>query len=110
MVEIAVVGNSAFGLGFQLAGIRKFFEVNNLNSNAKEQLHIARNDPEVGIMITDETTIKSVDDQLREEIENAVKPVCIILSTNAGSQDSLRKMIIKSIGVDLMQGEANGEE
>ena len=52
-------------------------------------------------MIVDEKTMDSLPDQFREDIEAMVRPVVVTLSTTSGAQETLRKKIMKSIGVDL---------
>ena len=98
MLNIAALGGSEFILGFQLAGIRNTIDTKNDPIKAAEQ---ALNDPELGIVIVDEKTINNLDDRTNEKIEMSVKPVFIRLSTDSGAQDALRKMIRKSIGIDL---------
>ncbi|MBW2999874.1 V-type ATP synthase subunit F [Candidatus Woesearchaeota archaeon] len=97
MLELAVVGGSEFTLGFKLAGIRKIFDV---EGKASEQIRKVMQDPNVGIMVIDDKTVEALDEPLKEDITNSVKPVSVVLSTKA-TQEELRKMIIKSIGVDL---------
>ena len=108
MGEIAVVGSSAFIVGFQLAGVQKVFEVD-AKKTAHVQLTAAQEDKEVAIIITDEQTIQGVDEQVREILENSVEPVCVVVSDGGDEQDSLRKLIIRSVGVDLL-GDDHGEE
>jgi len=96
-MEIAVVGGPEFILGFQLCGIHKCFEV---NENPKQSIKQVFDDKEIGIIIIDQKTIDSLDEMTREDIEKSVNPVAIILSEQE-SQEALRKMIKKSIGIDL---------
>ncbi|MBS3128474.1 V-type ATP synthase subunit F [Candidatus Woesearchaeota archaeon] len=106
MAEIAVVGTSSFIVGFQLAGVRKIFEVHN---NAQEALHHAQNDKDTSLIITDEETMQQLDEHTREMLEASVNPVCIVLSEKGEEQDTLRKLIIRSVGVDLL-GDDHGKE
>jgi V/A-type H+/Na+-transporting ATPase subunit F len=99
MLGVAVIGSSEFILGFQMAGIRNTFEVD-LDPYRKMKELMARDD--IGIIITEEPLMKNLDEHDRNEIESSVKPVVIVLSEQASSE-SLRKMIRKSIGIDLWQ-------
>lgn len=98
MLEIVVIGTPKFVLGFRLAGVRKIIEA---EDNPLNKIKEIMADPNVGIIIADSETISKLDEYDRLDIESSVKPVVIVLSEEATS-DSLRKMIRKSIGVDLM--------
>jgi len=99
MLELCVVGSSKFVLGFQLAGIRNTIEA---DETSLKLFRECMQNQSVGIIITDEETMEKFDEHDRLQIESSVRPVVIILSETASS-DSLRKMIKKSIGVDLWQ-------
>ena len=98
-MELAVIGGSEFTLGFALAGIKKIMEADADPAAAFKQ---AMQDGSVGIIITDEATVAKLEEHVREDVERSVKPVIVVLSAEA-TQESLRKMIKKSIGVDLLK-------
>ena len=54
----------------------------------------------MGIIIVDEKIVEKLEMHQRMEIENSVDPVFIPVSTKV-EQDSLKRLIKKSIGVDL---------
>lgn len=95
-MEIAVIGEENFCLGFRLAGIKKIFETD----EPQEALAGVKEDASIGIVIFDENLREKLDVDEKEELENSMRPVFITLSTEA-SEDTLKKMIRKSIGVDL---------
>lgn len=97
MVKIAVAGSNEFVVGFQLAGIRDSIE---LTSNFYNELKNLRNRRDVGIIVVDEKIMESLESYQRVEIEASVEPVFIPVSTKV-EQDSLKRLIKKSIGVDL---------
>ena len=97
MVNIAVLGNNEFIVGFQLAGIREVIEV---SSEPLKDIEKLRKMEGIGIVVIDEKIMESLEQHQREEIEYSVNPVFIPVSTKA-EQDSLRRLIKKSIGVDL---------
>ena len=97
MVKIAVVGGNEFIVGFQLAGVRDIFEV---TGNYFNELKDIKNKKEIGIVVVDEKIIESLESHQRMEIEASVDPVFIPVSTKV-EQDSLKRLIKKSIGVDL---------
>ncbi|MFC1754735.1 V-type ATP synthase subunit F [Thermoproteota archaeon] len=99
-MELAVIGTPEFTLGFRLAGISKVIDIED-NDNADKKIAELMGDEGIGIMIVDEHTINSLSERIRETVESSVKPVSVVVSTEASAQEALRKMIIKSIGVDL---------
>lgn len=96
-MEVSVLGTPKFVLGFQLAGIRNTIEVEREPLNDMKKL---MSDQNIGIIITDEETMSKLDEDDRLDIESSVRPVTIVISEQASSE-SLKKMIKKSIGVDL---------
>lgn len=97
MVKLAVYGTSEFVVGFQLAGIRDIVE----NGNKPfEELKNFKNRKEIGVVVVDEKIMEDMDTYQRQEIEASVDPVFIPVSTKV-EQDSLKRLIKKSIGVDL---------
>lgn len=97
MVKLAVLGNNEFVVGFQLAGIKDFVEV---AGNYYNELKEMKNRKEIGIVVVDEKIMESLEQHQRIDIEASVQPVFIPVSAKA-EQDSLKKLIKKSIGVDL---------
>ena len=97
MVKIAVVGGSEFIVGFQLAGIKDVVEV---NDNYFNELKNLKNRKEIGIVVVDEKIMEKLELHQRFDIESSFEPVFIPVSINI-EQDSLKKIIKKSIGVDL---------
>ncbi len=95
-MEIAVIGGEEFCLGFRLAGVKKLFETN----EPKEAISSVEADSEVGVVIFDESLIGKLDSNDKAEIEDSLKPIYITLSKES-SDESLRKMIRKSIGIEL---------
>ncbi len=97
MVKIAVYGSNEFVVGFQLAGIKDIVEI---SSNIFNDLKNLKQKKDIGIVVVDEKMMEKLEPHQRFEIEASVEPVFIPLSTTA-EQDSLRRLIKKSIGVDL---------
>jgi|SRR3989338_3079673 len=97
MVRIAVLGGSEFTVGFQLAGIKDTIEASNNPINDIENLKSRK---DIGIVVVDEKILENLEQHQRIEIEDSVDPVFIPVSAKA-EQDSLKRLIKKSIGVDL---------
>ena len=97
MVKTAVLGSNEFNVGFQLAGIKEIIEVSN---NPIKDINNFKNNKEVGIVVIEEKIMEGLEKHERIEIEDSVDPVFIPISTKV-EQDSLKRLIKKSIGVDL---------
>ena len=100
-MDIAVIGPSEFTLGFRLSGISRVIEAVGGSEKIDKLFSDAMAEENLGILITDNTTMDAMSERIREKAEASVKPVVIIVSTESTAQETLRKMIIKSIGVDL---------
>ena len=97
MVKIAVLGGSEFTVGFQLAGIKDTIESSDNPINDIENLKSRK---DIGIVVVDEKILENLEQHQRIEIEDSVDPVFIPVSAKA-EQDSLKRLIKRSIGVDL---------
>ena len=97
MVKTAVLGSNEFIVGFQLAGIKDTFEAS--DAPMKDILNL-KNKKEHGVVIIEEKIMENLDKHDRVEVEDSVDPVFIPVSTKV-EQDSLKRLIKKSIGVDL---------
>ncbi len=94
--KIITVGSSEFCLGFRLAGIQTI-----VTKSPKEKMEKLFGSPETGIIITDEKTMNELPLFFRETVESKIKPVTVVVSSDAISNETLRKKIKKAIGVDL---------
>tara|TARA_Y100000310_G_scaffold318878_1_gene373439 strand:+ start:6081 stop:6380 length:300 start_codon:yes stop_codon:yes gene_type:complete len=97
MVKTAVLGSNEFVVGFQLAGIKDTIEVSN---NPIEDINKLKNNKEISVVVLDENIMENLDKHQKLEVEDSVDPVFIPVSTKV-EQDSLKRLIKKSIGVDL---------
>jgi|SRR3989338_1286789 len=97
MVKIAAAGSNEFIVGFQLAGIRDTFEIGRDSFGELKNFKLKK---DFGIVVVDETVMENLELHQRVEIESSVDPVFIPVSAKA-EQDSLRRLIKKSVGVDL---------
>lgn len=94
MKSVAVVGGSEFTLGFQLAGIRNVHDVRDVPDLLEQE--------DLGIVIISEEAMKELDSRVREDVVSSISPVFVAVSREA-NQAELRKMIIHSIGVDILK-------
>ena len=97
MVKTAVLGSDEFVVGFRLAGIKDILKV---SDNPINDINNIKNKKEHGVIIIDERIMEGLEKHERLDVEDSVDPVFIPVSTKV-EQDSLKRLIKKSIGVDL---------
>jgi V/A-type H+-transporting ATPase subunit F len=98
-MEIAVIGNSEFILGFRLAGIRKTYAAEN-DEQLAATITSALHDEDIGILVLNSSDMERVPRRLRTTLENSVKPTVIAIGGGEGGL-SMRERIKRSVGVDL---------
>lgn len=98
-MDIAIIGGEEFTLGFRLAGISRVVDIVE-GKNPADNFMDLLSQKDIAIIMTDDTTMNLLDERTRDEVESSILPVVVTLSTEA-SQEGLRKLILKSIGVDL---------
>ena len=99
-MEIAVIGNSEFVLGFRLAGIRKTYAAEN-EEKLNEHITTVLQDGEVGILVLNSGDMDKIPRRLRATLENSVKPTVIAIGGEEEGGLSMRERIKRSVGVDL---------
>ncbi|HJJ95179.1 MAG TPA: V-type ATP synthase subunit F [Methanocorpusculum sp.] len=98
-MEIAVIGNKEFVVGFRLAGIQKTYSAETPEELANN-IQKVMDDENVGILVLQSADLESLPRRLQVIIENSVRPTIVTL----GGQEaglSLRERIKRSVGVDL---------
>jgi len=98
-MEIAVIGNSEFILGFRLAGIRKTYAAET-DEKLTEHVTSVLADNDVGILVLNSSDMERIPRKLRVTLENSVKPTVIAIGGEEGGL-SMRERIKRSVGVDL---------
>lgn len=98
-MEIAVVGNSEFIIGFQLAGVRRTYAAES-DEKLTETITRVLADNDVGILVVKGSDIQKLPLRLRTQIEESVKPTVVTLGGEEGGL-SMRERIKRSVGVDL---------
>lgn len=94
--NIAVIGDSDFTLGFELAGVQKTFGTENYREKIEELLD--RDD--LGILIVNEDDLENLPARVRNKAGSNVDPVVVSLSESAESE-RLQEKIKKAIGADI---------
>jgi V/A-type H+-transporting ATPase subunit F len=98
-MEIAVIGNGEFILGFRLAGIKKTYAAES-DEKLNEYINKALHDGNIGILVLNSSDMERVPRRLRTTLENSVKPTVIAIGGEEGGL-SMRERIKRSVGVDL---------
>ena len=96
-MDIAVIGNEEFVLGFRLAGLRRVFVAH--PEDYQERIIEAMQDPEVGILAVDGEDLKNLTPQMRAKVTDSISPV--IITVGGAGMGDLREKIKRAIGVDL---------
>jgi V/A-type H+-transporting ATPase subunit F len=98
-MEIAVIGNSEFILGFRLAGIRKTYAAEN-DEKRNEYITSVLQDGQVGILVLNSSDMEKIPRRLRATLEKSVRPTVIAIGAEEGGL-TMRERIKRSVGVDL---------
>ena len=97
-MEIAVIGNSDFVLGFRLAGIRKTFEAETAEFETRIQAIL--DDKNVGILVMHNDDLKKLSAHMQKILDDSVEPTVISIG-GKGESTNLRDKIKQAVGVDL---------
>lgn len=98
-MELAVIGDSEFVLGFRLAGVRKTYTAENDEKLAATITRVL-DDGTVGILVLQSKDMNRIPRRLQTTLENSVKPTVIAVGGEEGGM-SMRERIKRSVGVDL---------
>ena len=102
MYTIATFGRDRFTIGFNLCGIKDSFIVSDkdkANKMARELL----NNKKIGLVITEAEVYNNLKPDIKDKILMTISPIFVVLSEKNQKDDSLRLMIKKAIGVDLLK-------
>jgi vacuolar-type H+-ATPase subunit F/Vma7 len=99
-MEIVALGEAEFSLGFEIAGVRSV----RAEKGTEEEVAKLMDDAKVGILIVSQRFFDGLAADTRERMLKAIQPISVILSEQE-SNEELRSMIIKSIGVDLWKND-----
>jgi len=99
--EIGVIGEPDFILGFNLAGVRRSFPVEDGNYAPAFEA-IVKDSQGLGIVVAPGDAIDSLPALLRQRVSDSIAPVFIGLGEGAGEGD-LREKVKRAIGIDLFK-------
>lgn len=95
-MDIAVIGNDEFVLGFRLAGLRRVFVAT--PENYQEVLLKAMDEPDIGVLAADGKDLDLLTPQVKARVMDSIQPV--VVPVGRGETD-LREKVKRAIGVDL---------
>ena len=98
--DIGVMGTSDFVLGFNLAGIRKTYAVDDKADFARKMERLLAQKDNLGILVVESSHFESLQGNLRRKVSESLEPVVIAMGEGAGEAD-LREKVKRAIGIDL---------
>lgn len=97
--EIGVMGNPDFVLGFNLAGVRRTYAVD--DKEFPRTIERVLQKPEnLGILIVQGSSLETLPPLLRKKATESLEPVVVAMGEGAGEAD-LREKVKRAIGIDL---------
>ena len=110
-LSMAALGGSEFTLGFELVGIKTIISTDSMDANARlDALMTAMQNHTIGILIVDEDALTGIGSYERAQMENAIRPVVVVLRSEPGDAGNLRRQIMRAIGVDLYAHDADNDK
>ena len=97
-MEIGVVGDDLFTIGFRLVGIEKWYNVNEDNT-VDSAVREALENKDLGILVINDKDWNKLEASFRKKLSNSVKPTVIAIGSEV--DEGLRDRIKTAIGVDL---------
>ena len=97
-MEIAVVGQLEFTLGFQLAGVENLYNPSDEEELA-ETLRSLLSQDEIGVVVVDNFDLVRLPERLRVQLSESVTPTVLGIGTE--EDNTLRESIKSALGVDL---------
>ncbi len=97
-MEIAVVGNSDFVMGFRLAGIRKTYDAS--PDELETKIESVLKDKTVGILVVHNDDMQKLSVHMQQTLDDSVEPTVIAIG-GKGESTNLRDKIKQAVGVDL---------
>jgi len=96
-MDIAVIGDSTFVLGFQIAGIKQTYECT--KEDYLNTIQKVMDNQNIGILILNNVDLQMLSESVQKRLRDSVRPVVIAIG-HIGESD-LREKIKKAIGLDL---------
>lgn len=103
--NLAVIGDRATATGFRLAGIREVYVYE--DKTAEKKLAELLDRENLGLIILNESLLQKFDWRIKKRLEKIAKPAVITVPDRLGTKieeaESLRALIRRALGVDLIK-------
>ncbi len=99
-MEIAVLGNEEFILGFRLAGVTKVYKAE--GAEVEEKLLQLIEERSIGVLAIDSSDLDKLSASARKRALESIAPVVVPVGREEGD---LREKVKRAIGVDLYKTE-----
>lgn len=107
-LPIAVLGRSEFTLGFELVGVHTVIATDGLSPGERtKRLFETMQRRDIGILIVEDETMDAIPTTERVQVENAIRPVVIVLTEHGHAGGTLQRQIKRAIGIDIGLSEDN---
>lgn len=100
-MEIAVLGNEEFVLGFRLAGVKRIFVAE--QGKLEERLLELLENPAIGVLAISSSSLDELSTVTRSKALDSIAPVVVPVGREEGD---LRGKVKRAIGVDLYKTES----
>lgn len=95
-MDIAVLGNSEFVLGFRLGGVKRIYTAKPDDYEAKVLELIG--DSTIGVLAIDSSDLELMSPNVRRKVMESIAPVVVMVGK---AESDLREKVKRAIGVDL---------
>lgn len=98
-MEMAVVGEEDFVLGFRLVGIRKAYGTS--QDKMEETIEQVLDDKDVGVLVLHTDDMDHMSAHMKRRLGTAARPV--VIAVGRKEEEDLRAKVRRAIGVDLLK-------
>ncbi|MEM0074397.1 MAG: V-type ATP synthase subunit F [Candidatus Micrarchaeaceae archaeon] len=101
--KIAIVGNELLCTGFELAGVATYIAT---SAEQAQKIIVELLGQDIGIIGISSGLLKGIDRELAHRLETGMLPMVVELPEYGEeiAEDTLRKLIIRAVGIDLEAG------
>ncbi len=104
--KIVVVGDSVLPLGLKLAGVKEGYTTEGIEDAERLLMELFER-KDVGIIVVTEGIANGIKDRrVKYRMDNSIDPVILPVpgyNENVSGEDTLRKLILRAVGIDIME-------
>jgi V/A-type H+/Na+-transporting ATPase subunit F len=98
-MEIAVIGEQSFVIGFRLAGVKRIYETLPDDKDIEEKIMGLTKDGSLGILIVNDKDVKRLPQSTKHILGENTHPVVIPIGKE--DEGDIRERIKRAVGIDL---------